>query len=475
MALESTFSILPITQVYIGRTIMQLQEELFTSMILAPLVTVNQICQKKNASFNFLGRIWPKILVSIFFQDNSANGAGSVLYGGAVDNCEIHGLDPNISGEVFDMIFHTEDNTNYNTTSYFSSGAVRTCPCENNLPKCGNVIKRNVYPGETFQVSVVALGQRSGTVPSTVKSTIYHGLGDLLNHQYHQQASKTCTKLNYTVFSLSQFVGLAIHAERSPRSTDTYIKQSTLNVSLYQTCPPGFNISESTKSCVCVQRLEQYTHQCIIKNLGQISSQHFWVGYDNLSNELILHPYCPFDYCVNDKVIFSLNSDVQCAHNRSALLCGCCKEGYSLVLGTSQCRKCTNSNLVLLIPFAVMGVVLVFLLLVCKLTVATGTLSGLLFYANIIGPNRTIFLPIESTNALSIFIAWLNLDFWSRNMFLQWTGHLQQNMATVCVPSIHLAASTTRDCSQPFLMQISKTACQQPSFCVGNSHSSLIY
>ena len=117
------------------------------------------------------------------------------------------------------------------------------------------------------------------------------------------------------------------------------------------------------------------------------------------------------------------------------------------MLGTSQCRKCTNSNLVLLIPFAVMGVVLVFLLLVCKLTVATGTLSGLLFYANIIGPNRTIFLPIESTNALSIFIAWLNLDFWSRNMFLQWTGHLQQNMATVCVPSIHLAASTTRDCS----------------------------
>ena len=103
-----------------------------------------------------------------------------MLYGGAVDNYEIHGLDPNISGEVFDMIFHTEDNTNYNTTSYFSSGAVRTCPCENNLPKYGKVIKCNVYLGETFQISVVAL-----TVPSTVRSTIYLGTGDLLNHQYH--------------------------------------------------------------------------------------------------------------------------------------------------------------------------------------------------------------------------------------------------------------------------------------------------
>ena len=102
---------------------------------------------------------------------------------------------------------------------------------------------------------------------------------------------------------------------------------------------------------------------------------------------------------------------MQCANNRSGLLCGACKEGYSLVLGTSRCEKCTNSHLVLLIPFAVMGVALVFFLLVCKLTVATGMLSGLVFYANIVGVNRNIFLPVESTNLFSIFIAWLNFDF----------------------------------------------------------------
>ena len=58
-----------------------------------------------------------------------------------------------------------------------------------------------------------------------------------------------------------------------------------------------------------------------------------------------------------------------------------------------------------------MGVALVFLLFVCKLTVATGMLSGLAFYANIVGVNRTIFLPVKSTDAFSVFIAWLNLDF----------------------------------------------------------------
>ena len=81
------------------------------------------------------------------------------------------------------------------------------------------------------------------------------------------------------------------------------------------------------------------------------------------------------------------------------------------MLGTSRCKQCSNSHLLLLIAFALMGVALVLLLFICKLTVATGTLSGLVFYANIVGINRAIFLPVESTDALSVFIAWLNLDF----------------------------------------------------------------
>ena len=59
-----------------------------------------------------------------------------------------------------------------------------------------------------------------------------------------------------------------------------------------------------------------------------------------------------------------------------------------------------------------MGVALVFLLLICKLTVATGTLSGLVFLLillKLIVP--AFYHAVESTNPFSIFIAWLNLDF----------------------------------------------------------------
>ena len=58
-----------------------------------------------------------------------------------------------------------------------------------------------------------------------------------------------------------------------------------------------------------------------------------------------------------------------------------------------------------------MGLALVFFLLVSKLTVASGTLGGLVFYANIVGVNRTLFIPVENTDILSVFIAWINFDF----------------------------------------------------------------
>ena len=359
--------------------------------------------------------------VQLVFKNNSADNAGSVLYGGAIDNCTLTGLDSHNSGEVFDMLVNI---TGYSTTSTISSRSFRVCQCEaDNLPNCSQSMKTlSVYPGEKIHVSVVTVGQRDGVVPAQVRSRVSNGR--LLSSQYVQQTTKTCTTLNYTVFSL-QNVTLELYADGPCARVggDKLVLQLDININ--QTCPSGFTMNSEENSCVCDQTLQKYTNHCNITNgLGQItreSDDMFWVGYDQ-SNGVIVHPHCPFDYCASHTVVFSLNNtDMQCAYNRSGLLCGACKTGYSLVLGTFQCRKCNKKydNLVLLIPFAVMGVALVFLLFVCKLTVATGTLSGLVFYANIVEDNRTMFLPVESTDAFSVFIAWLNLDFGIETCFYE--------------------------------------------------------
>ena len=60
--------------------------------------------------------------------------------------------------------------------------------------------------GETFQVSVVAVGQNDRNIPSQVVSIIDQGLspGDPPDLQHLQQANNTYTKLNYTVVTVSE-------------------------------------------------------------------------------------------------------------------------------------------------------------------------------------------------------------------------------------------------------------------------------
>ena len=53
-------------------------------------------------------------------------------------------------------------------------------------------------------------------------------------------------------------------------------------------------------------------------------------------------------------------------------------------------------------------------LMTFKLSVAQGTISGLIFYANIFQMNRTVYLPKNTSGAagfLLVFVSWLNLNF----------------------------------------------------------------
>ena len=410
--ISSTLSILPNTTVCWENNHASLGGAIYVFDV-NPRIYCTQITTyipKQKCFFQLPGQnYYSGLNVQLVFKNNSADAAGSVLYGGAIDNCRLTGLDSHGSGEVFDMLVHIEDDTDYSTTSNISSDPFRMCPCDdNNHPDCSKSSEvLSVHRGESYQVSVVAVGQREGIVPANVTSV---DECNLLCSQTIQKTYKTCTTLNYTVFS-HHSVTLELYAD-GPCST--FGDKLVLELNGTQSCPASL---ENSSMCICDQAHKKYgiEHCTITKSesaqITRHSNETFWVGYNH--SGLIFHPRCPFDYCVNHIVHFTLNNtDMQCAPNRSGLLCGACNEGYSLGLGTFQCMECTNDdNLALLVPFAVMGVALVFLLLVCKLTVATGTLSGLVFYANIVGDNRTIFLPGESTNPFTVFIAWLNLDF----------------------------------------------------------------
>ena len=141
--------------------------------------------------------------------------------------------------------------------------------------------------------------------------------------------------------------------------------------------------------------------------------------FDNKTEVIFSRHFCPF--CVNNDTHLwvdvqseeSISS--QCASNREDRLCGGCREGYSLAIGSSSCVKCSNnSGLALLIFFAVAGLLLVLFVTVLNITVTQGMINGVIFYANIVWIYEGVLFPQEYIRSLQffrIFIAWLNLDF----------------------------------------------------------------
>ena len=346
------------------------------------------------------------------FHDNRAAELGSALYGGLLDRCKVNNYDSEAypPNEIFNNIsVFTSDNS-----STISSEPLQVCFCRNNTPDCTYLnppIKRS--PGQPFTVSLAALDQVMHTIPATIRSEFMSSsgsnarLGDLQNIK---QIEGTCSDLQYTLFSPDISEELILFAEGPCGSTGRATRSIVVE---FLPCPDGFVLSNA--ECTCEPRLRKFTSACNVSSDSVERSETFWMGllYGNSTYiGLILHPHCPFDYCKTETVDIPLNNtDAQCAHGHSDILCGSCQSGLSIALGSSHClANCSDAYLALILLFAALGILLVIVILLFRLTVAIGTINGLIFYANIIAANRTIFFPPGDTNILTVFISWFNLD-----------------------------------------------------------------
>ena len=370
--------------------------------------------------------------IRMYFQNNTAPEAGAMLYGGSVDSCRLSLINLRIelenffeiyscpnSGAVFDYITSVDG-----PSEDISSDPLYLCSCEGSEPDCSKpYIIRSVYPGGTIEVPMIAYGQRNGTTPAVVNMITPRVEIRVKETENIQNITKGCTTLSYTVQTLAVMEGnsyeMTLHVGPCPPKERTIPSQPSnvikVNVLILQ-CPPGFELNEAELSsvCNCAQRLKRFTETCRLtdRDIYREFQSEFWVGYtqDNTSDGLILHPHCPFDYCTTNKMYIAVDdSDEQCSSNRTGLLCGKCAQNFSLALGANRCLQCSNDYLWLIVAFAFAGVALVLLLLVLRLTVAVGTINGLIFYANIIAMNSATFFSSRA-NVLTVFVAWLNLD-----------------------------------------------------------------
>ena len=369
---------------------------------------------------------------SFRFSNNTAKLSGSVLFGGLLDRCS---LSPFIKHSKRDNN-QLDDGLTYlailSRITYFnsiSSSPVRLCLCYNGRPNCSHQHPtKYVKKGEPFHISLVAVDQVNNSVKSSIHCTVSSSKAGLGEGQLSQKAYEKCTNLYFTVFSPNEEETLIMYTEGPCK--DAGLSRMSIPISFLPcTCPIGFQPAmKEISNCVCECHFEiqKYALNCNYSTRSLTKTQGFWIDYFNGSDDVnksgfIYYAFCPYDYCLSVDYTVNINfeiphgADAQCAFNRSSTLCGSCPPTLSLSLGSSVCLPCSTQwpiqTVFITLGAVIAGVILVAFLLVLNLTVAIGTLNGLIFYANIIAANKRTYLPFQKPNFCTVFIAWFNLEF----------------------------------------------------------------
>ena len=214
-----------------------------------------------------------------------------------------------------------------------------------------------------------------------------------------------CNQYNYTVWS-------------EKNECELYLAENQLSgIEIFYVtllpCPIGFKLQSITRTCSCDSVLNEFVTSCNLNDGTVQRAANSWISGKTINGS---HTYdvslnCPFDYCLPYSSYLNIsNSNRQCRFQRSGVLCGHCPEGLSTVFGSSQCQKCSNMSLFVIVPIAVAGILLVLMLFMLNLTVTNGAINTFIFYFNIVSINISMFIPRCHNSFVCITLSLFNLD-----------------------------------------------------------------
>ena len=264
-----------------------------------------------------------------------------------------------------------------------------------------------VYPGQTLQVEL-CIPQANRNYIVTVQThaiTLPHSTCKLAHQtEFINSVGNSSKILNFTIIS------------EAYEACELFLLSHQLFRSAFYVqllpCPVGFTLQN--EKCDCDPFLPPAIDTCYIDLSAIRRPANTWITAHTLTNNTTnyLISDCPMDYCLPYSTnINLLHPDLQCQFNRTGILCSQCQHPLSMVFASSRCMKCTNVHVLITIIVIVAGIVLVVLLYLLNLTVTNGTINGIIFYANIVSINDSVFLVNDNVfKPLRVFISFTNLD-----------------------------------------------------------------
>ena len=372
--------------------------------------------------------------ISLTFSNNTAALAGNSIYSTNLYDCYYIKFKRPDSG-MFVKMYHAMFKNILQADIASNAKYIKLC-MEKNM--------HAIYPGGSIHIPVNVTDQ-NGSLTYAMVTAIPVEKGNFLKKlnwwfldnqgSFIIKGKKNCTTVNLTIHTTD----VATLDKESLLLLSISHGNSIVEVGVkLNSCPLGFTLS-TTGSCVCSNLVKKFNRQitCDIESNTFIKSPYLgvWMGNSTKSNKFSI-AYCHPSYCnigsqldlihlnSSGSYIGSYSSTIHlplCYGSRTGDACGECISNYSVVFGSTECKDCSSYFWPFtIILYIIIGPLLVLLLYTLKLTLTTGTLNGIIFYAQIanIGIMHYLNIPcnecakkvIYPIRLVSVFISWLNLN-----------------------------------------------------------------
>ena len=256
------------------------------------------------------------------------------------------------------------------------------------------------YAGESIHVEVNVVDRKKRHVFSFIDTVVQNSNDALAKLWLTQKGGnsviegESCTPITVSIHTNSSS---KVEAQLVFSMPHTYAKTYDIKI---LPCPLGFTLANKSGSCECSKVFNKLKEtKCFIdqRTITRSNNIHSWIGSINKTTAISMS--CPLSYCntdpsfghilSNDETLILANNEGEttpfCLHNRDGRLCGKCKVAgkYSMVFGSPKCKQCSNLWLLSIVIYAIAGPLLLCLQYGLKLTLTSGTLNGIIFYAQV--------------------------------------------------------------------------------------------
>ena len=265
------------------------------------------------------------------------------------------------------------------------------------------------YPGQTLSISLTAKDISHRNVFTLININVAHN-SRLLWISFNQQVQLLQEGVNNSVVEVTLF-----SRSSSPRNGTLIIFSKHVDevqdIKIHaKSCPIGFKLNASRGICECspvVLYLWKETSnnspkRCFIQNQTILFPKEIngnWAGivrYGNNSTTFGFSLSCPTKFCRSGKkgLYYSTDENIyrisgtnfkipMCIDNRQGVLCGKCREGYSVMFSSVHCSVCSDNYLWTILLYLIIGPLFIAVLFGLDLTLSSGTMNGIIFYAQL--------------------------------------------------------------------------------------------